>query len=140
MERIIGMIRERGLIGRVLLQSFDEQALRDSFAIEPSLRLGLLRGAVDADPVAAARSLHAVTYDPSWGELSARRAVIKDLHRAGIAVMPYTVDDPAVWAQMRAAGVDSIITNRAGSLVGWNSAAPGPEDPRAGRRVQAHPR
>ena len=37
MERIIGMIRERGLIGRVLLQSFDEQALRDSFAIEPSL-------------------------------------------------------------------------------------------------------
>jgi glycerophosphoryl diester phosphodiesterase len=127
LERIIGMLRERGLVGRVLLQSFDEQVLRDSYAIEPALRLGLLRGTLDADPVAVARSLRAVTYNPSWGALAPRASVIKDLHRAGIAVMPYTVDDPATWASMRAAGVDGIITNRAGALEGWLSAAGTPK-------------
>ena len=121
LERIIGMVRERGLIGRVLLQSFDEQVLRDSYAIEPTLRLGLLRGALDADPVAASRALHVVTYNPSWNELSARREVIRELNKAGIAVMPYTVDDPGTWLQMRDAGVDGIITNKAGMLVGWNA-------------------
>ena len=35
--------------------------------------------------------------------------------------MPYTVDDPGTWLQMRDAGVDGIITNRAGTLVGWNA-------------------
>jgi len=131
LERIIGMVRERGLIGRVLLQSFDEQVLRDSYAIEPSLRLGLLRGALDADPVAASRALHVVTYNPSWNELSARREVIRELNKAGIAVMPYTVDDPGTWLQMRDAGVDGIITNKAGMLVGWNArykqSAPSPK-------------
>ena len=121
LERIIGMLRERGLIGRVLLQSFDEQVLRDSYAIEPSLRLGLLRGALDADPVAVSRALHVITYNPSWDGLSANRGVIKTLNDAGIAVMPYTVDDPGVWLQMRDAGVDGIITNKPGMLDGWNA-------------------
>ena len=35
--------------------------------------------------------------------------------------MPYTVDDPGTWLQMRDAGVDGIITNKAGMLVGWNA-------------------
>jgi glycerophosphoryl diester phosphodiesterase len=126
LERIVGLIRERGLIGRVLVQSFDEQALRDVYAIEPKLRLGLLRSTLDADPVAVARALHAVTYNPSWSALAPRKEAVHDLNRAGIAVMPYTVDDPAVWAQMRDAGVDGIITNKAGMLVGWNAAAAAP--------------
>ena len=121
LERIIGVVRERGLIGRVLLQSFDEQVLRDSYAIEPALRLGLLRGALDADPVAVSQALHVITYNPDWNALSANRGVIKTLNEAGIAVMPYTVDDPGVWLQMRDAGVDGIITNKPGMLDGWNA-------------------
>ena len=121
LETIIGMIRERGLVGRVLLQSFDEQVLRDAYAIEPALGLGLLRGTVDADPVAVARGLHAVAYNPDWNALAARRSVVADLNAAGIAVMPYTIDNPDVWLQARDAGVDGIITNKPGELWGWNA-------------------
>lgn len=121
LETIIGMIRARGMIGRVLLQSFDEQVLRDAYAIEPQLRLGLLRGSIDADPVAVARGLHAIAYNPDWNALSARRSVVGDLNAAGIAVMPYTVDSPDTWLQMRDAGVDGIITNKPGTLDGWNA-------------------
>src|SRR5690606_37731369 len=50
--RIIDQIRERDQLDQVLLQSFDEQVLRDVRKIEPELRLGLLRSTVDPDPVA----------------------------------------------------------------------------------------
>ena len=121
LERIIGDVRARGLLGRTLLQSFDEQVLRDSRAIAPDLRLGLLRGTVDADPVATSRALDVVAYNPAWSSLQARAGEIERLNAAGIAVMPYTVDDPEVWPTMRDAGADAIITNRPGALVGWNA-------------------
>jgi glycerophosphoryl diester phosphodiesterase len=121
LERIIGDVRARGLLGRTLLQSFDEQVLRDARAIAPDLRLGLLRGAVDADPVTTAQAFDVVAYNPSWNALQARAGEIERLNAAGVAVMPYTVDDPGVWPAMRDAGADAIITNRPGALVGWNA-------------------
>jgi glycerophosphoryl diester phosphodiesterase len=121
LERIIARVRAYGLIGRTLLQSFDEQVLRDSRAIAPDLRLGLLRSTLDADPVAASRALDVVAYNPSWNALSPRAQEIERLNAAGVAVMPYTVDDPAQWPRMRDAGVDAVITNRPGALVGWNA-------------------
>ena len=136
LERIIGDVRARGLLGRTLLQSFDEQVLRDSRAIAPDLRLGLLRGAVDADPVATSRAFDVVAYNPSWSSLQARAGEIERLNAAGVAVMPYTVDDPEVWPTMRDAGADAIITNRPGALVGWNARyeQAGPAAGRRGRR------
>jgi glycerophosphoryl diester phosphodiesterase len=121
LERIIGRVRAYGLIGRTLLQSFDEQVLRDARAIAPDLRLGLLRGALDADPLATSRALDVVAYNPSWNALQPRAGEIERLNAAGVAVMPYTVDDPAQWPLMRDAGVDAVITNRPGALVGWNA-------------------
>jgi glycerophosphoryl diester phosphodiesterase len=121
LERIIGMVRAKGLIGRTLLQSFDEQVLRDSRAIAPDLRLGLLRGALDADPVATSQALDVVAYNPSWAAIRGRDEMIDRLNEAGVAVMPYTVDDAAEWPVMRDAGVDAVITNKPGALVGWNA-------------------
>ena len=121
LERIIARVREYGLIGRTLLQSFDEQVLRDARAIAPDLRLGLLRSTLDADPVATSQQLGVVAYNPSWTALRPREQEIERLNAAGVAVMPYTVDDPSQWPLMRDAGVDAVITNRPGALVGWNA-------------------
>lgn len=130
-ERTIDMLRDRGMFNRTILQSFDTNVLRYAREYAPELRLGLLRGALDADVVAAARQNGAVTYNPSWSALAARPAAIKELHGAGIAVMPYTVDSPQQWKTMTDAGVDGIITNRAGALVGFQSAIPSPPAPPA---------
>lgn len=121
LEVIVGQLREQGLIEQTLLQSFDVQVLRDVRAIEPELRLGLLRSSLDADPVATARDLGVVSYNPSWTALQTSTDVIADLHEAEIAVMPYTIDDPAQWAILRDLGVDGVITNKPGELVGWNA-------------------
>lgn len=117
----VDLLREHGLVEQTILQSFDEQVLRDVARIEPELRLGLLRSTLDADPVAVARDFGVVTYNPSWTALQNRPEAVADLHEAEIAVMPYTIDDPEQWRILRDLGVDGVITNRPGALVGWNA-------------------
>ncbi|WP_336920927.1 glycerophosphodiester phosphodiesterase family protein [Aquipuribacter sp. SD81] len=120
-ERMVRLVEERGMVGEVLLQSFDTGVLRSARAASAELDLGLLRGTLDADPVATARSLDVVAYNPSAATLATRPEVVAALNEAGVAVMPYTLNDPAQWAQLVEVGVDGIITDRAGALVGWRS-------------------
>nr|WP_246221314.1 glycerophosphodiester phosphodiesterase family protein [Phytoactinopolyspora mesophila] len=121
MVTTIDVIRERDQLDQVILQSFDEQVLRDAREIEPDLRLALLRSTIDSDPAAVARDFDVVSYNPSWARLQDRPEAIAELHDAGIAVMPYTVNDPDQWEILRDLGVDGVITDHPGRLVGWNA-------------------
>ncbi|PRX49267.1 glycerophosphoryl diester phosphodiesterase [Prauserella shujinwangii] len=116
---IVAEVLERGMAEQVLLQSFDEQVLRHARELAPEIPRGLLRSALDANPVATARSLGVVAYNPSANALLGRPGVVADLNEAGIAVMPYTVDDAARWQRLTELGVDAVITNRAGEFAGW---------------------
>ncbi|MDG4785904.1 glycerophosphodiester phosphodiesterase family protein [Micromonospora sp. WMMD1102] len=120
--RIVSVVREQQMADRVLVQSFEVDVLRYSRELAPELPLGLLRSTLDADPVAVAAELGLATYNPSSSALLGRPAVVGDLHRAGIALMVWTVDTPAGWRQLDDLGVDGIITNRPAELVGWNAA------------------
>ncbi|WP_435737396.1 glycerophosphodiester phosphodiesterase family protein [Cellulosimicrobium sp. PMB13] len=133
-ERVVDMIVDAGLEDRVVLQSFDVDALRSAREHAPQIPRGLLRGALDADPVAVAQELGAVMYNPSAAALLTRPGVVADLNAAGIAVMPYTVNSAADWKRLTEIGVDGVITDRAGAFVGWKEAqgqvaepAPAPE-------------
>lgn len=133
-ERVVDMIVDAGLEDRVVLQSFDVDALRSAREHAPQIPRGLLRGALDADPVAVAEDLGAVMYNPSATALLARPGVVADLNEAGIAVMPYTVNSAADWKRLTDVGVDGVITDRAGAFIGWKEAqgqvgepAPAPE-------------
>ncbi|WP_454730090.1 glycerophosphodiester phosphodiesterase family protein [Cellulosimicrobium protaetiae] len=132
-ERVVDMVVEAGLEDRVVLQSFDVAALRSAREHAPQIPRGLLRGSLDADPVAVAQDLGAVMYNPSATALLARPSVVADLNEAGIAVMPYTVNSAADWARLTEIGVDGVITDRAGAFVGWKQAreqeAPAPAAP-----------
>ncbi|MGX6447587.1 glycerophosphodiester phosphodiesterase family protein, partial [Patulibacter sp. S7RM1-6] len=133
--RYIQEVRDAGLYDRTILQSFNLTTLQYAREIAPDLPIAILRGTLDADPVALAKQYGAVAYNPSWDAIKGEPEAIAALNAAGIAVMPYTVDDPASWSAMRDAGVDAIITNRAGELVGWNARyaqAPGATEPEPG--------
>nr|WP_269204656.1 glycerophosphodiester phosphodiesterase family protein [Motilibacter deserti] len=118
-DRVVAAIKSRGQTSEVLLQSFDVNVLRHARAADPELRLGLLRSALDADPVAVSKELGLAAYNPSWDGLKADPGVVEELHEAGVAVMVWTVDDTASWERLRELGVDGIITNKAGQLAGW---------------------
>ncbi|WP_327111223.1 glycerophosphodiester phosphodiesterase family protein [Streptomyces sp. NBC_01341] len=119
---IVDTIRSHAMTGRVFVQSFEVDALRYTHELAPDLPLGLLRSTLDADPVALAKELHLAAYNPEDGALGKKPSVVADLHKAGVAVMVWTVDDADRWKALESAGVDGIITNRPTELSGWNSA------------------
>ncbi|MEE6263141.1 glycerophosphodiester phosphodiesterase [Plantactinospora sonchi] len=120
--KIVQVIRDERMTDRVFVQSFEVDALRHSRELAPELPLGLLRSTLDADPVALAKELGLTAYNPDGNALLARPSVIADLHRAGVAVMAWTMDSAGQWQRLEQAGADAIITNRPAELAGWNAA------------------
>ncbi|MFI9527012.1 glycerophosphodiester phosphodiesterase family protein [Micromonospora rosaria] len=120
--RIVEVIRAERMTGRVFVQSFEVDALRYTRELAPELPTGLLRGTLDADPVATARELGLTAYNPSGAALATRPGIVADLHAAGIAVMVWTINSPAQWKQLDELGVDGVITDRPAELAGWNAA------------------
>lgn len=107
------------LADQVIIQSFDPTVLEMAQTYAPQVQRALLRGAVDPDPVAVAQQLGVVAYNPSAAAILARPEAVEDLNQAGIAVMPYTVNDATGWRALTDIGVDAIITDRSGALIGW---------------------
>ncbi|MBB5873393.1 glycerophosphoryl diester phosphodiesterase [Allocatelliglobosispora scoriae] len=127
---IIGVVRAERMSRRVLIQSFDPVALQHSYDLAPDLPLGLLRDELDADPVAVSARLHLAAYNPAGAALMARPSAIADLHRAGVAVLAWTVDSADGWRRLDAAGVDGVITNRPAALIEWIASASPSRPPR----------
>ncbi|WP_078891808.1 glycerophosphodiester phosphodiesterase [Streptomyces sp. NRRL S-350] len=137
--RIVQEVRDHGMTDRVLVQSFEVDALRFTRELAPELPLGLLRADLDADPVATARELGLAAYNPSDEALSARPGIVRELHAAGVSVNVWTVDRPARWRALADAGVDGIITNRPAELAGWAAAWAPPGTAGQAARRDGHP-
>lgn len=75
------------------------------------------------DPIAAIRTFGAKTFSPVHGfpqngtvtdpgyQPYVTREMVRHAHRAGIAVVPWTVDDPATMGKLIDDGVDGLITD-----------------------------
>jgi glycerophosphoryl diester phosphodiesterase len=120
----IDVVRASGWDSRVLLQSFEVPALRHVRSLQPDRPVGLLVEELHDDPVAVCAELGAVTYNPDHAAVLDDPAVVDRLHAAGIAVMVYTVDDPADWARLDRIGVDAVITNTPAEMLAWLSSRP----------------
>ena len=121
-ERVLQLVREAGLGGRVIIQSFHYASLIRVKAVDPTIPTAALRSARDPapDPVAVVRAARADIYSPS-ARLVTREA-IEALHRAGIPVVPWTVNDPAEIERLLAMGIgtlrgDGIITDYPDRLI-----------------------
>ena len=107
---------------RVLVESFEVDALRHVQELDPGRPVGLLVQELHADPVATCAELGAVSYNPDHRELRGRPEVVADLHAAGIAVVAYTADEPDDWAFLTSLRVDGIVTNTPAELLAWQQA------------------
>jgi len=90
---------------RLVVQSFDEDFVREFRSIFPRVTLALLGAPADVEPwvrIVDQINPHHVDLQQSYVDL---------VHAAGIAVNPWTVDEPADIARVTALGVEGIITN-----------------------------
>ncbi|MFC8762069.1 glycerophosphodiester phosphodiesterase [Streptomyces sp. NPDC057193] len=119
--RIVQDVRDQGMTDRVFVQSFDIASLKHTRELAPELPVGLLRGTLDADPVALAEELDLDAYNVSDAALATRPGLVDELHAAGVAVHVWTVDKADRWKALDDLGVDGIITNRPTELGGWSA-------------------
>jgi len=116
------LLRERGLVNRVIVQSFDWDYLRALRAELPGQVLGALgpRGRADGRPLTPEERILGPAQLDEIAALGGRIAVwSRDVTRnsiiaaqaRGLKVWVYTIDDPALFRALVALGVDGVITN-----------------------------
>jgi glycerophosphoryl diester phosphodiesterase len=116
---ILGMVADRDLLGRTVVQSFDPQIVTLVREAAPDVRRGLLLLAFAEDTVPLATELDVVCCNPSVADVLGDPETVARLSDAGVAIMPWTANDITQWPGLVDAGVAGLITDRAGELTGW---------------------
>ncbi|MCX6923431.1 MAG: glycerophosphodiester phosphodiesterase family protein [Verrucomicrobia bacterium] len=143
----IKLLREKGLINRVVVQSFDWEYLRAFHELEPEQVLGALGPPSQLSdgkkPSRVARGLNANWLEELqkagarvavWSRKVSREA-IQLAHQRGLKVWVYTINDATQAIQLLDLGADGLITNNPSlirktvALRGWRALHPEPWKP-----------
>lgn len=120
---LVRLLRERGWLSDVVVQSFDWTFVRDAHALAPDLVLGALgppstwngRKLEDPEKVLSPEFVQAVEQLGArlvvWNRQVTRPA-IAHAHERGLRVWVYTINDPDEAAALVQLGVDGIITDQ----------------------------
>jgi glycerophosphoryl diester phosphodiesterase len=130
-EDCLKLLREKHLINRVVVQSFDWEFLRRVHECEPRQALGALgppsRLADGAKPLRISRRLgrawllqaqKAGVKVVVWNWRVSKRA-IQFAHEHGLKVWAYTINRPRPARRLIRAGIDGLITNKPSLVREW---------------------
>lgn len=109
-RQVMRLVSERAAHHRVLVSSFDCDALVRVREIDAQCRIGVLTAdPITGDDVALCRRLGAFSLNPDHRKVD--KAGVGRLHAAGFRVLPYTVNDPADMERIFGLGVDGVFTD-----------------------------
>ncbi len=116
-RKIILLGQKHHMIERMILQSFDDRTLLAAKKIEPKLLTSMLTSDNHIDYVAVAKAAHVdiISPDHDWILLED----VKALHKIGVRVLPWTVNEEKDWARLIDLGVDGIISDYPRELVAY---------------------
>lgn len=113
-EEILKVIKESGWSSeRFIVQSFDHEILQKlrALAQKRGLKIEVVPLVGNAkDALAAAKKLRVKKVTPSFTQLTPQ--MVRDLHRAGVKVVPWTPNSEEEMQKVLATGADGIITDR----------------------------
>jgi glycerophosphoryl diester phosphodiesterase len=107
---LIAEIRRAGMAARSTVQSFDWRTLAVVQAEAPEIGVVHLTGAKFPDGPRRVKAAGGRTWSPSFTVLNA--ATLKEARELGLAVVPWTVNDPTDIAAAMDLGVDGLISDR----------------------------
>lgn len=109
-RQVVEDLRKAGMVDRGIVRSFDHRTVRTVHALDPDLTTAVLvDGTAPVEPAQLAVAAGARIYCPLYQFLD--EAQVRQLHAAGIRVLPWTVNDPADWSRLLEWGVDGITTD-----------------------------
>jgi glycerophosphoryl diester phosphodiesterase len=109
-QRLVEDVRAAGVVARTVVRSFDHRCVRAVRRLLPQLRTAVVVAFTAPLAWAAlARHAKATTYCPNYEFLDG--AQVRQLHDAGVRVVPWTVNDPDDLARLLDWGVDGVTTD-----------------------------
>jgi glycerophosphoryl diester phosphodiesterase len=120
-DEALKLVSDAGMTGRTILQSFDEQVVRDAHRSAYRTEISLLRNALDADPVEMATKFSLDAYSINFKGLSANPSVVEKLQENGVKVFVWTVDKEYDWQVASSQRVDGVITNVPDRFLSWRN-------------------
>ena len=108
-EKVVGLIRELGMEGDVMISSFQHEYLQQVKTISPGIKTGALVEQPDPDPVSLINRLKADAYNPDAAAITPEDIV--KLRREGIEVYIYTVNAPNEMIRLVNAHASGIFTD-----------------------------
>lgn len=119
----LDLVEHHGLMSRVLVTSFDPQALAVARDAAPAVARGLiLAGPLDAEDLAMAADLECRWANVEAEHLDAK--AVSQLHTQGLKVGAWTVNQPAEAKTLASRGVDAVITDVRSVLAALGDATP----------------
>lgn len=107
-ERVLAVLEDTAFLGRVITQSFHHPSAAKMKRLAPAIPAGLLVGQrkQPPDPVAAVRQHRVDYYAPHYSLVTPE--LLRLLHREGIPVVTWTVNEPEDMRRLIAMGLGSL--------------------------------
>lgn len=110
------VVKQKGVINKCILQSFDVRTLQEMKKIDPSFTIALLIG----DLQSLDKNLQQLGFKPdiySPEELLVNKKLIAECHKRGIKILPWTVNKEKDMKRLKNMGVDGIISDYPDRLI-----------------------
>lgn len=108
-KKVINLLNKFNMTDSTIISSFNHYSLAEIKKFFPSIRTGVLYGEGIYRPWDYAKTVGAEAIHPHRYNIVPE--IVNGCKKSGIAVNPYTVDDPEEIARIAHLGVDGIITN-----------------------------
>lgn len=108
-EKVINLIRDKGLVDDVFLVSFHCDLIKRAKSLEPRIRTGLIM-LFSFDTAGRGKECNADAVAPSQHFIT--RGMVERVHKNGMFLFTWTVDSPKKAKKLKDMGVDGIVTNK----------------------------
>ncbi len=111
-EQVVKLVEDLQLQDRIVFSSFNYRSLEHVQSLNKGLSTAMLCSEFRPVVPQEVKRFGATAVHPAVSLISPQ--YMQQALQLGVAVRPYTVDDPAVIRRIQAAGVDAVITNHPG--------------------------
>jgi glycerophosphoryl diester phosphodiesterase len=107
---VVQAVRGAGMVGDVVVISFDHRSIKRIAELEPQILTGVLEASRPVDILRVMDDAEADLFCPHWGSIEPETA--EELHAAGKLIGVWTVDDAFSLAWSKALPANAIYTNK----------------------------
>jgi glycerophosphoryl diester phosphodiesterase len=120
---VVDLVDRHHLRSQVVLQAFSIDTLSNLQQVAPQFPRVMLVRELPADPVPMAHRFGVLALATTAKAVAVAPDAVTRLHEAGLGVICYTLNSEATWNDVRALGVDGIITDIPSDLDAWLAAS-----------------